>query len=136
MSEYTETARAMSVFDPDDLSREVLEHATGRWGGLALAALVEGPLRFAAVRRAVNGISDRMLAQTLQRLEADGLVARTSYGTIPPRVEYALTELGSPIARRVCDLIDAIYEQLPAIVAHQRARAAEVAAVAGVAAAD
>jgi len=120
MSGAAERVDGMSVFDPDCTSREVLEHATGRWGGLALAALVDGPLRFAEVRRAVSGISDRMLSQTLQRLEADGLVSRTQHSAIPPRVDYALTDLGRPIAERVCDLIEAIYAQLPGIVAHQR----------------
>lgn len=110
----------MSVFDPGCTSRAVLEHATGRWGGLVLAALVDGPVRFAHLRRAVTGIGDRMLSQTLQRLEADGLVSRTELSTIPPHVEYDLTDLGRPIAERVCDLIEAIYQQLPGIVAHQR----------------
>lgn len=110
----------MSVFDPDCTSREVLEHATGRWGALALAALIDGPLRFAEVRRGISGVSDRMLWQTLQRLEDDGLVARTPHPTIARRVDYELTGLGRPIAERICDLIDAIYEQLPGIVAHQR----------------
>ena len=121
MSRATERAAGMSVFDPDCVSREVLEHATGRWGGLTLAALVDGPLRFAQVRRAVGGVSDRMLAQTLQRLEADGLVSRTPRSTIPPHVDYDLTDLGRPIAEGVCGLIDAIYRQLPGIVTHRRA---------------
>ncbi|WP_405733286.1 helix-turn-helix transcriptional regulator [Streptomyces sp. NBC_01537] len=126
MSRGTERVDGMSVFDPDCTSREVLEHATGRWGALTLAALVNGPLRFAEVGRAVSGVSDRMLSQTLQRLEADGLVSRTQQSTIPPRVDYDLTDLGRPIAERICDLIETIYEQLPGIVTHQRAlRAAE-----------
>ena len=120
MSRATERVDGMSVFDPDCTSREVLEHATGRWGALTLAALVDGPMRFAEVRRHVSGISDRMLSQTLQRLESDGLVARTPQLTIPPRVDYQLTDLGRPIAERVCDLIETIYHQLPGIVAHQR----------------
>jgi len=122
MSRATERADGMSVFDPDCISRAVLVHATGRWGSLALAALVDGPLRFAEVRRAVSGISDRMLSQTLQRLEADGLVSRTQHSAIPPRVDYDLTDLGRPIADRICDLIEAIYDQLPGIVTHQLAR--------------
>jgi DNA-binding HxlR family transcriptional regulator len=122
MSRGADRADGMSVFDPDCTSREVLEHATGRWGALTLAALVDGALRFADVRRAVSGISDRMLSQTLQRLEADGLVSRTQHSTIPPRVDYDLTDLGRPIAESVCDLIDTIYAQLPGIVAHQRSR--------------
>jgi len=121
-----ERVEELGVFDPDGTSREVLEHATGRWGALTLAALVDGPLRFAEVRRAVGGISDRMLAQTLQRLEADGLVSRTPHSTIPPRVDYELTDLGRPIAQRICDLIEAIHDQLPGIVAHQRQRSRQV----------
>ena len=120
MSSGTDRVASMSVFDPDCTSREVLEHATGRWGALTLAALVDGPLRFSEVRRAVNGVSDRMLTQTLQRLEADGLVSRTPHPTIPARVDYSLTPLGLPIAERICDLIETIYAQLPGIVAHQR----------------
>jgi DNA-binding HxlR family transcriptional regulator len=122
MSRAIDRVNGMSVFDPGCTSREVLEHATGRWGALTLVALVDGPLRFAEVRRQVSGISDRMLSQTLQRLEADGLVARTPQHTIPARVDYQLTDLGRPIAERVCDLIEAIYAQLPGIVAHQRSR--------------
>lgn len=119
MTAATDLAREMSVFDPACLSRAVLEHATGRWGSLVLASLVDGPLRFAQVRRSVSGIGDRMLSQTLQRLEADGLVSRKEHSAIPPHVEYDLTGLGRPIAERICDLIEAIYQQLPGIVAHQ-----------------
>src|SRR5690349_727212 len=120
MSRGIEQVAGMSVFDPDCTSRAVLEHATGRWGALTLAALVDGPLRFTEVRRAVVGVTDRMLSQTLQRLEADGLVSRTQHSAIPPRVDYDLTDLGRPIADSVCDLIDTIYRQLPGIVTHQR----------------
>lgn len=120
MSRGTDRIAGMSVFDPDCTSREVLEHATGRWGTLTLAALVDGPVRFADLRRAVAGISDRMLSQTLQRFETDGLVSRSQQATIPPRVYYDLTALGRPIAESICDLIETIYAQIPGIVAHQR----------------
>ncbi|PXA71824.1 winged helix-turn-helix transcriptional regulator [Cryobacterium arcticum] len=106
--------------DSDDASRSVLEHSTGRWGALTLAALIDGPLRFAELARAVRGISDRMLVQTLQRLEAHGLVSRTPHPTIPLRVDYALTDLGRPIARSVRDLINTIHDQLPGIIAHHQ----------------
>ncbi|MFT4262603.1 MAG: helix-turn-helix domain-containing protein [Nocardioides sp.] len=122
MSRATERAEQMSVFDPECLSRSVLEHATGRWGSLVLASLSDGPLRFGQVRRSVTGIGDRMLAQTLQRLEADGLVSRAEHSAVPPHVEYALTAVGQPIAERIGELIETIYQQLPAIVAHQRDR--------------
>lgn len=125
MSRGLARADGMSVFDPECISREVLTHATGRWGSLVLVSLVAGPLRFADVRRAVSGISDRMLAQTLQQLDADGLVVRLQQPGRTQRVDYALTALGRPIAERLCDLIDAIYEQIPGIVAHQTGRQAE-----------
>lgn len=110
---------ASSDADPDGTSREVLEHSTGRWGALTLAALVTGPLRFAELGRSVRGISDRMLAQTLQRLEAHGLVLRTPHPAIALRVDYELTDLGRPIALSICALIDTIHDQLPGILEHQ-----------------
>ncbi|MEV7762008.1 winged helix-turn-helix transcriptional regulator [Curtobacterium flaccumfaciens] len=120
MSSATDRLNDMSVFDPTCISREVLEHATGRWGAVTLAALSDGPMRFAAIRRAVEGISDRMLAQTLQRLEGDGLLVRRAHDRTSSRVEYELTGIGAPIAQQICALIDAIYEQVPAIVEHTR----------------
>ncbi|WP_084635219.1 winged helix-turn-helix transcriptional regulator [Propionicicella superfundia] len=121
MSKAIERAQEMSVYDPDCVSRAILEHATGRWGSLVLVSLADGPLRFTQIRRQVAGIGDRMLSQTLQRLDADGLISRTELSAIPPHVEYALTELGRPIADRIGALIETIYEQLPGIVAHHYA---------------
>ena len=109
-----------NVLHADFTSREVLTHTTGRWGGLALAALIDGSLRFAELGRAIPGISDRMLVQTLQRLEAHGLVSRTPHPTVPLRVDYELTELGRPIAQSIRDLIVTINRQLPGIVAFQQ----------------
>lgn len=120
MATASERVAQMSVFDPDCVSRTVLEHATGRWGGLVLASLLQGPLRFSEVRRAVGGITDRMLAQTLRRLEVDGLISRTPHAETPLRVDYDLTDLGRPIAARIGELIETIYQQLPAIVARHR----------------
>ena len=75
-------------------SRVVLDHVTSKWGVLLLLALSEGDLRWGELRRTVEGISEKMLAQTLRTLEADGLVDRTVTATVPPRVDYALTPLG------------------------------------------
>ena len=75
--------------------RDVLDCIGDRWSLLALLALKRGTLRFTELKRAIGDISQRMLAQTLRRLEQDGLVSRTVYPTIPPRVDYALTTLGS-----------------------------------------
>ncbi|RDI33689.1 HxlR family transcriptional regulator [Rhodococcus sp. AG1013] len=100
-------------------SRGALLNVTGRWGTLALAALAEGPYRFGALRRRVDGVSERMLAQTLQQLERDGLVHREVRETIPPNVEYSLTPLGEQIAERLTGLIDLLESHLPDITAAQ-----------------
>lgn len=105
------------VFARACASRGVLEHVTGRWGTLALAALAEGPFRFNALRRKVDGVSEKMLAQTLQALERDGFVHREAEPTIPPRVEYSLTPLGAEVAARLRDLIEFVEGRLPDVVA-------------------
>ena len=78
-------------------SREVLKHVTSRWGVLVLVALLNGTHRFSDLRRKISGVSEKMLAQTLQWLEADGFVLRVSYPVIPPHVEYSLTPLGQTL---------------------------------------
>ncbi|MFE3514725.1 winged helix-turn-helix transcriptional regulator [Streptomyces sp. NPDC059166] len=82
-------------------SRLVLEHVTSRWGVLVLAALLERSHRFSELRRAVGGVSEKMLAQTLQTLERDGFVDRDAKPVIPPRVDYSLTPLGREAAEQV-----------------------------------
>ncbi len=107
------------VFARDCHSRGALLNITGRWGTLALAALAEGPYRFGALRRRVDGVSERMLAQTLQQLERDGLVHREVRETIPPNVEYSLTPIGEEIAERLTGLIDLLESRMPDITAAQ-----------------
>ncbi|WFR73696.1 helix-turn-helix domain-containing protein [Prescottella defluvii] len=107
------------VFARDCHSRDALLNITGRWGTLAMAALAEGPYRFGALRRRVDGVSERMLAQTLQQLERDGLVHREVRETIPPNVEYSLTPLGEEIAERLAGLIDLLEARMPGITAAQ-----------------
>jgi DNA-binding HxlR family transcriptional regulator len=77
-------------------ARELLERIANKWTALIVGILTEaeGPVRFGEVRRAIGGISQKMLTQTLRDLERDGLVTRTAYPVIPPRVEYSLTPLG------------------------------------------
>jgi DNA-binding HxlR family transcriptional regulator len=103
-------------------SREVLKHVTSRWGVLVLVALLEGTYRFSALRRKINGISEKMLAQTLQGLESDGFVARISYPVVPPHVEYKLTELGLEVGGKVEALADWIEINLPQITASKQAQ--------------
>ena len=97
-------------------SREVLRHVTSRWGVLVLVALRRGTHRFSDLRRLIGGVSEKMLAQTLQWLEADGFVLRVQYPVVPPHVEYSLTALGEEVALRVRDLADWIEVKLPEIM--------------------
>jgi len=96
-------------------SRGVLRHLTSRWGVLVLIALQSGTHRFSDLRRRIGGVSERMLAQTLQFLEADGIVERRDFQTVPPRVEYTLTPLGVEAAEKVAALADWIEINLPRI---------------------
>lgn len=102
-------------------SREVLKHVTSRWGVLVLMVLEKDTKRFSALRRAIGGVSERMLAQTLQWLEADGLVLRQAHDVVPPHVEYSLTPLGREAAERVRGLADWIEASLPQIIAQRTA---------------
>jgi len=96
-------------------SREVLKHVTSRWGVLVLIALEGHTCRFSELRRRIGGVSERMLAQTLQWLEQDGMVARVAFQVVPPHVEYSLTPLGKEAADKVRLLADWIEISLPRI---------------------
>jgi DNA-binding HxlR family transcriptional regulator len=98
-------------------SRGTLEHVTGRWGALTLGALQEGSLRFNELRRRVDGVSEKMLSQTLQALERDGLVHREAQPTNPPRVDYELTPLGHEIAERLLALIHFVEGRMDSVLA-------------------
>ncbi|WP_214405252.1 winged helix-turn-helix transcriptional regulator [Pseudonocardia lacus] len=76
---------------------EVLATLSDRWVTLVLSALADGPLRHSELRRTVAGATQKMLTQTLRKLEREGLVSRTVAGTVPPRVDYALTVLGKSL---------------------------------------
>ena len=106
-------------------SREVLKHVTSRWGVLVLMALEARAHRFAELRRAVQGVSERMLAQTLQWLEGDGMVQRIVHDVVPPHVEYRLTPLGRAAAKHVRGLADWIELNLGKVQAFQAQRAEE-----------
>lgn len=81
--------------------REILARVGDKWSMLIVMLLGAGPMRFNELRRTVEGISQRMLTLALRGLERDGLVSRTAFPTIPPRVEYALTPLGRSLAEPV-----------------------------------
>jgi DNA-binding HxlR family transcriptional regulator len=105
------------VFSRACPSRETLEHVTGRWGILALGALADGAMRFNALRRRVDGVSEKMLAQTLHALERDGLVRREARPVNPPYVEYSLTPLGRETTSRLHALIDFVEGRMPEVMA-------------------
>src|SRR3954451_7189109 len=84
-------------FEPNCPTRVVLDHVTSKWGVLVLVALDGRTLRWGELRRTVEGVSEKMLAQTLRTLEGDGFILRESMGVIPPHVEYSLTPLGDEL---------------------------------------
>ncbi len=88
---------AGEVFAAACPSRVVLDHVTSKWGVLVLVALADGPQRWSELRRRAEGISEKMLAQTLRTLEADGFVHRDAQPVIPPRVDYSLTDRGTEL---------------------------------------
>lgn len=96
-------------------SRDVFAHVTSLWGVLCLIALRDGSQRYSELRRKTNGVSEKMLTQTLRRLEADGFVHRTAHPVTPPRVDYALTALGQEVAAHVAALADWFELNLPRI---------------------
>ena len=102
-------------------SRGVLEHVTSRWGVLVLAALSERTHRFSELRRRVDGVSEKMLAQTLQTLERDGFVLRRAFPVIPPHVEYSLTDLGAEAADLVVQLAMWAQRRVPDVLAAREA---------------
>lgn len=108
--------RRGELLSADCPSREVLKHVTSRWGVLLLVVLLGGMHRFSELRRKVGGVSEKMLAQTLRWLEADGLVNRKSFATVPPHVEYSLTPLGKEVGQHVEALADWIEFNLPRII--------------------
>lgn len=94
-----------SVENPaSSVIREILARVGDKWSMLVIGVLHDGPLRFTHLHRKIDGISQRMLTQTLRSLERDGLVQRTSYPEIPPRVEYAATPLGKSLSEPVIQL--------------------------------
>jgi DNA-binding HxlR family transcriptional regulator len=112
--------RRGELFSTECPSREVLKHITSRWGVLVLVALLAGTHRFSDLRRKIGGVSEKMLAQTLQGLEGDGLVVRRSHDVVPPHVDYTLSPLGLEAAQRVEALTDWIESNLSQIMATRR----------------
>lgn len=119
-TQISEQMRRGELFSVKCPSREILQHVTSRWGVLVLVALMEGTHRFSELRRKVGGVSEKMLAQTLQYLEKDGFVNRVSFPVVPPHVEYTLTPMGVEIGLKIESLADWIETNLPKIMKMQQ----------------
>ncbi|MGO0675139.1 winged helix-turn-helix transcriptional regulator [Citrobacter werkmanii] len=123
-STLSQQLRDGNLFAEQCPSREVLKHVTSRWGVLILVALRDGTHRFSDLRRKMGGVSEKMLAQSLQALEQDGFINRVSYPVVPPHVEYSLTPLGEQVSDKVAALVDWIELNLPQVLAQRDERAA------------
>lgn len=104
-TELAERGVAPDCIQTIELVRDVLARVGDKWTLLTITVLASGPLRFTALHERVSGVSQRMLSQTLRALTRDGLVTRTAYPEMPPRVEYALTPLGRSLNEAVSGLV-------------------------------
>ena len=93
----TEAKQAYDAFMADCPSRKLLDRISDKWVALALASLSDGPQRYSELSRRLAGVSQKMLTQTLRSLERDGLISREVTPSVPVRVDYELTELGSSL---------------------------------------
>lgn len=123
-STLSQQLRDGNLFVAQCPSREILKHVTSRWGILILISLRDGTHRFSDLRRKIGGISEKMLAQSLQALEQDGFINRVSYPVLPPHVEYTLTDLGEQISEKVTILADWIEINLSKILAQKEDKTA------------
>lgn len=120
MSSYETSKLLGQVLSTECPSREILEHLTNKWSVLVLKCLSDGVHRFSELKQRIEGVSEKMLSQTLKMLEKDGFILRTVYPVVPPKVEYQLTILGSQAAGKVVYLIDWIEKSLPDIVENKK----------------
>lgn len=120
MSMYASSNLLGQVLSNECPSREILEHLTSKWSVLVLRCLSDGVQRFSALRNRIEGVSEKMLAQTLKILEKDGFILRTVYAEVPPKVEYQLTILGAQAAEKLNYLIGWIERSLPDILENKQ----------------
>src|SRR6184192_972251 len=116
------TASPPSVLKPQCPSRLVLDRIADKWTALVIQILASGTMRYAELQRAIGGVSQKMLTQTLRSLERDGLVRRVVHPVVPPKVEYSLTKLGRTLIEPLHALCRWSEKHLPELQAN-RARA-------------
>lgn len=107
-----EATERYEVFHTDCPARDVVDHVTSRWGVWVLISLQSNDLRFYELRESIQGVSEKMLAQTLRALVQDGLVWREVEPTTPPQVTYGLTEFGRDVGEPLAELFDRITRRL------------------------
>ena len=117
MSDTIEKPLHPDVMSAKCPSRTLFNHVTSRWGVLVLIALERGTLRFSELRRIIDGVSERMLSQTLKLLEEDGFIDRKAFDVVPPHVEYSLTPFGVEASVRVKELATWLEDNLGDILA-------------------
>ena len=116
MSKYAISPLLGQVLSNECPSREILEHLANKWSVLVLRCLSDGVHRFSELKQRIEGVSEKMLAQTLKMLEQDGFILRTVYPVVPPKVEYQLTITGSQAAEKINYLIGWLERSLPEIL--------------------
>ncbi|UOE44144.1 winged helix-turn-helix transcriptional regulator [Agromyces larvae] len=111
-----------NVYEAECPCRSLLELLANKWTALAIGALEAGPMRFGALKNLLSGVSPKMLAQTLRRLEDSDLVTRTVYPAVPAHVEYELTDLGRSVAEPLRGLRVWVERHLDDVIGFDRAR--------------
>ena len=120
MTNYAISPLLGQVLSTECPSREILEHLANKCSVLVLRCLSEGVHRFSELKQRIEGVSEKMLSQTLKVLEQDGFVLRTVYPVVPPKVEYQLTITGSQAADKVMQMIHWIERGLPEILENKQ----------------
>ncbi|TYK48057.1 winged helix-turn-helix transcriptional regulator [Actinomadura decatromicini] len=105
------------AFDPDCPTRLVLDRIGDKWSVLVVLSLSDGPSRFTRLRDRIGGVTPKVLTQTLRAMERDGLLTRTVFPEVPPRVEYALTPLGKSLRTPIEAIAEWAEENVGAVVA-------------------
>lgn len=113
--------RPANVYASDCASRQVLDFISDKWTPLIMLLLEDEPKRFSVLRRTIDGISQKMLTQTLRHMERNGLVSRTVYPEVPPRVEYELTPLGKTLCAPMQMIVNWAETHIDAVNAAQTA---------------
>jgi DNA-binding HxlR family transcriptional regulator len=116
-----ETMKIYNVYDSSCPTRVVLDRIADKWTVLILGLLEDGPRRFSGLQRGIDGISQKVLTQTLRELERDGLISRTVYPQVPPHVEYDLTALGRTLSEPIATIRHWAEEHIGEVTVAQQA---------------